>query len=81
MIISRKCYTSKYSYTCGDCCKLIPAGVEYIRLFGMAERGDQPYEMMLHLRCDQANKYAEKCKLCGLGLDLPEERGYLRCEC
>jgi len=57
MIISERKHRSRKEYKCGNyigggwCKTTINPGVEYWRIFGSAEPGDKPYELLMCLMC------------------------------
>jgi len=44
-------YTARKDYKCIWCRRWIRKGEKYLRMFGMAEISDKPYEIMEHLKC------------------------------
>jgi hypothetical protein len=51
MIINEKTHKAKRKYTCMDCGKSIEIGDKYSRFFGMAHKGDKPYEVLNCMVC------------------------------
>lgn len=77
VIISAKWVTAKKSHECdryeipsdGPCSRTVVPGDRYLRLYGMAHKGDPPYEIRLCTAC------AERAAANSLELATKLERG------
>jgi len=52
MTISRTIRTARKEHQCEECRNKIERGEKYIRLYGMAQTPDPPYEIKLCMKCD-----------------------------
>lgn len=60
MIISEKRYYSSKEYYCEMCHSKILKDKKYFRLFGMANKGEKPYEIMECIDCNHTRHYPQE---------------------
>ena len=61
-IIKASIHRAQKQYVCWSCDHIIRKADRYMRLFGMAELGDDPYEVMAHLLCLMAIRRSPRNK-------------------